>query len=120
VETTQIHPYKVHFDLKINTFTTKPLVPPNTPLHLANLKWDTLSDFECDIIQCLALISYKRGNLLVAEATEAKDRISVQNPEATWSTLIHQTHLPSTKDLKECGFDSSPKSLPTKRLQPWW
>jgi hypothetical protein len=73
VETTQIHPYKVCFNLKINTFATKPLVPPNTPLHLSNLKWDTLSDFECDIIQCLALISYKRGNLLVAEATGAKD-----------------------------------------------
>jgi hypothetical protein len=73
VETTQIHPYKVCFNLKINTFATKPLVPPNSPLHLSDLKWDTLSDFEYDIIQCLAVISYKRGNLLVAEATEAKD-----------------------------------------------
>jgi hypothetical protein len=90
VETTQIHPYKVRFNLKINTFATKPLVPPNSPLHLSDLKWDTLSDFECDIIQCLALISYKRGNLLVAEATGARDQISVRNPEATWVNVNPQ------------------------------
>jgi hypothetical protein len=83
VETTQIHAYKVCFDIKINTYETKPMVPPNTLIHLSTLEWNVLSDFECDIIQYLALISFKKGIMLVAEATGSKDRISVQCPEST-------------------------------------
>jgi hypothetical protein len=73
VETTQLHPYKVHFNLKINTYATKPMVAPNSPIHLSTLEWNVLSDFECDIIRCLALISCRKGNMLVAKATGSKD-----------------------------------------------
>jgi hypothetical protein len=77
VKTTQIHSYKVRFDIKINTYETKPMVPPNTPIHLSTLEWNVLSDFECNIIWCLALISFKRGTMLVAKATGSKDWISI-------------------------------------------
>jgi hypothetical protein len=75
---------------QINTHATKPLVPSNTPINLSTLEWNVLSDFECNIIWCLALISYRRGNMLVAKATGSKDQISVQNPEATWVNVNPQ------------------------------